>query len=106
MNSEASSHRVTTKEELDHVLSAAEYEIPGNIELLEICMDQMDVPWRLKDQIAIVNARIQAKKTSRAKLANGHGHGHGEVVSCRNGNETNRASENEDWQFHLNSALC
>ncbi|PLB40272.1 alpha-keto acid decarboxylase family protein [Aspergillus candidus] len=68
-NSEASSHLVTTKEELEHVLALPEYESPTTIQLLEIRMDQMDIPWRLRDQIAIVNARIQSQKAKQSKQA-------------------------------------
>ena len=63
-NSQDCSHRVSTKEEMEHILALPEYTAPKEIQLLEVCMETMDIPWRLRDQIAIVNARIQAKKSA------------------------------------------
>ncbi|KAJ3547224.1 hypothetical protein NM208_g1621 [Fusarium decemcellulare] len=62
-SSEESSREVRTREELDSVFSLSEYRHPSNIQLLEVHMDVMDIPWRLKNQIAIVNARAKARKT-------------------------------------------
>lgn len=104
-NSEASSHRVTTKEELEHVLMSPEYKVPTNIQLLEICMDKMDIPWRLKDQIAIVNARAQAKKAAQSIKAQPVTQ-NGEVTTRRNGETAKEVTKNGDWHLSFNSALC
>lgn len=104
-NSEASSHLVTTKEELEHVLALPEYESPITIQLLEIRMDQMDIPWRLRDQIAIVNARIQSQKAKQSKQAQLVSH-NGDFTLCRNGEVVKEVTGNEDWRLHLNPALC
>lgn len=70
-NAEQSSREVVTKEELDKVFSLSEYQSPKNIQLLEVHMDVMDIPWRLRNQIAIVNARAKARKAGLEARANG-----------------------------------
>lgn len=56
---------------MEHVLGLSEYTSPREIQLLEVFMDPMDIPWRLKNQVAIVNARIQAKKAANGVSMNG-----------------------------------
>lgn len=70
-NAEQASREVVTKEELDKVFSLSEYQSPKNIQLLEVHMDVMDIPWRLRNQIAIVNARAEARKVGLEASANG-----------------------------------
>lgn len=57
-----SSRQVSTKEEMEAVLALAAYQSPTHIQLLEVHMDVMDIPWRLKNQIAIVKERSKMKK--------------------------------------------
>ncbi|KAL6362823.1 hypothetical protein LRP88_04134 [Fusarium phalaenopsidis] len=71
VNAEESSREVRTKDELDKVFSLLEYQSPKNIQLLEVHMDAMDIPWRLRNQIAIVNARAKARKASLETSTNG-----------------------------------
>ncbi|KAJ4255188.1 Pyruvate decarboxylase 1 [Fusarium falciforme] len=70
-NAEESSREVRTKDELDKVFSLPEYQSPKNIQLLEVHMDVMDIPWRLRNQITIVNARAKARKASLEASTNG-----------------------------------
>jgi pyruvate decarboxylase len=42
---------------MERVLLLPEYTTPTSIQLLEVYMAQMDIPWRLKAQIDIVEAR-------------------------------------------------
>ncbi|KAM6530189.1 Pyruvate decarboxylase 1 [Fusarium falciforme] len=70
-NAEESSREVRTKDELDKVFSLPEYQSPKNIQLLEVHMDAMDIPWRLRNQITIVNARAKARKASLEASTNG-----------------------------------
>ncbi|UPK92666.1 hypothetical protein LCI18_003601 [Fusarium solani-melongenae] len=70
-NAEESSREVRTKDELDKVFSLPEYQSPKSIQLLEVHMDVMDIPWRLRNQIAIVNTRAKARKTGLETSTNG-----------------------------------
>lgn len=70
-NPEESSREVRSKEELEKVFSLPEYQSPKNIQLLEVYMDVMDIPWRLRNQIAIVNARAKARKAGLEASTNG-----------------------------------
>ncbi|KAJ4214946.1 Pyruvate decarboxylase 1 [Fusarium solani] len=70
-NAQESSREVHTKEELEEVFSLPDYQSPKNIQLLEVHMDVMDIPWRLRNQIAIVNARAKARKTNLEASVNG-----------------------------------
>ncbi|CAH0025268.1 unnamed protein product [Clonostachys rhizophaga] len=60
---EQSSREVRTKEEMEAVLSLDDYLSATSIQLLEVHMSALDIPWRLKNQIAIINARGKAKAT-------------------------------------------
>ncbi|PVH73681.1 pyruvate decarboxylase, partial [Cadophora sp. DSE1049] len=51
------SREVRTKEEFEEISRLPEYTQPSSIQLLEIFMDVMDIPWRLKGQIELINAR-------------------------------------------------
>lgn len=51
------SRRVHTKAEFEEVVSTPEYVEPSSIQLLEVMMGKMDVPWRLKAQIDLINER-------------------------------------------------
>ncbi|KAF2176147.1 pyruvate decarboxylase [Zopfia rhizophila CBS 207.26] len=68
---EESSREVHTKEEMDRVFSLKEYQYPRDIQLLEVHMDVMDIPWRLRNQITIVNARAKKRKAALEGSANG-----------------------------------
>ncbi|KAH7124323.1 thiamine diphosphate-binding protein [Dactylonectria macrodidyma] len=68
---EESSREVYTKKEMDAVLSLQEYQSPKDIQLLEVHMGVMDIPWRLRTQIAIVNARANAREVASQGLADG-----------------------------------
>lgn len=46
-----------TKAEFEKVISTREYVEPSSIQLLEVMMDKMDVPWRLQAQIDLINER-------------------------------------------------
>ena len=45
-------HRAETKAELDEILEKDEVKKPQTVQVVEIVMDMMDVPWRLSTQIA------------------------------------------------------
>ncbi len=53
--------QVRTKEEMETVLDSAEFvdKAPSQIQLLEVFMDRLDIPWRLAKQIEIVNERMR-----------------------------------------------
>ena len=46
-------HRAETKVELEEILKKEEVRSPKTVQVLEIVMDAMDVPWRLSTQIAV-----------------------------------------------------
>lgn len=54
---ELHSRRVYTKAEFEKVVSTREYVEPSSIQLLDVMMDKMDVPWRLRAQIDLINER-------------------------------------------------
>ncbi|KAK7724476.1 hypothetical protein SLS57_004231 [Botryosphaeria dothidea] len=54
------SREVRTKKEFEAALGLPEYTSPESIQVLEVHMDKMDIPWRLNTQIGIVRARAQA----------------------------------------------
>ncbi|KAI1622713.1 thiamine diphosphate-binding protein [Exophiala viscosa] len=56
-NGRACTREVRTKKEFDEVASLPEYQRPTSIQVLEVFMDKMDVPWRLQRQIEIINER-------------------------------------------------
>jgi pyruvate decarboxylase len=51
------SRQVRTTHEIEAILECVEYSSPTEIQLLEVFMDKMDIPWRLKAQIEIVRQR-------------------------------------------------
>lgn len=59
------SQEVRTKEEMERVLSSHHYVNPTDIQLLEVHMDTLDAPWRLKRQIELINERMAVKKTAK-----------------------------------------
>jgi ethanolamine utilization protein EutA (predicted chaperonin) len=58
---EQSSREVRTKEEMEAVLSLDENLSATGIQVLKVHMSAMDIPWRLKNQIALINARVKSK---------------------------------------------
>ena len=46
-------HRAETKAELEAILEKEEVRSPKTVQVVEIVMDAMDVPWRLSTQIAV-----------------------------------------------------
>jgi pyruvate decarboxylase len=58
---------VDTKEGFEEVISSPEYTDLDSIQLLEVMMDKMDVPWRLQAQIGLINERNARMK----RLENG-----------------------------------
>ncbi|KAL3487601.1 thiamine diphosphate-binding protein [Aspergillus germanicus] len=56
-NGELNSRVVDTKEGFEEVISSPEYTDLDSIQLLEVMMDKMDVPWRLQAQIDLINER-------------------------------------------------
>jgi hypothetical protein len=77
-NYEDSSYEVRTKEEMEKVLELPQYHSPTEIQLLEVFMATMDIPWRLRNQISIVNGRGQVKKAAAKKVKT-------PISSCLNG---------------------
>ncbi|KAL2853194.1 thiamine diphosphate-binding protein [Aspergillus pseudodeflectus] len=63
-SSEVSSRVVDTKEGFEEVVLSPEYTALNSIQLLEVMMDRMDVPWRLQAQIDLINER-----NARMKMA-------------------------------------
>lgn len=62
----ANSRRVATKASFDEVVTSSAYTNLESIQLLEVIMDKMDVPWRLSAQIELINKRNAA--ASGAKI--------------------------------------
>ncbi|KAL2808449.1 thiamine diphosphate-binding protein [Aspergillus granulosus] len=67
---EVNSRVVDTKEAFEEAISSQEYTDLNSIQLLEVIMDKMDVPWRLQAQIDLINERNakikkQSQKTCR-----------------------------------------
>ncbi|GME35028.1 putative benzoate 4-monooxygenase cytochrome p450 [Neofusicoccum parvum] len=58
-NGAESSRVARTKAELERILGSIEYVSPRSLQLLEIHMAKMDVPWRLRAQISIIEARMK-----------------------------------------------
>ena len=60
-NGDKCTRQVRTKEEMEAVLDSAEYSqvSPSQIQLVEVFMDRLDIPWRLAKQIEIVNERMR-----------------------------------------------
>ncbi|KAJ0422897.1 thiamine diphosphate-binding protein [Aspergillus carlsbadensis] len=56
-NGEVNSRVVDTKDGFEEVISSSEYTDLDSIQLLEVMMDKMDVPWRLQAQIDLINER-------------------------------------------------
>ncbi|KAL4892390.1 thiamine diphosphate-binding protein [Aspergillus ambiguus] len=54
---EVNSHRVTTKADFEKVVSSSAFTDMNSIQLVEIMMDKYDIPWQLKQQIDLINAR-------------------------------------------------
>jgi pyruvate decarboxylase len=54
---EVNSRVVDTKEGFEEVVLSPEYTDLDSIQLLEVMMDRMDVPWRLQAQIDLINER-------------------------------------------------
>jgi pyruvate decarboxylase len=48
---------VDTKEGFEEVVQPPKYTDLDSIQLLEVMMDRMDVPWRLQAQIDLINER-------------------------------------------------
>ncbi|KIW95803.1 uncharacterized protein Z519_02867 [Cladophialophora bantiana CBS 173.52] len=68
-NGRACSRKVRTKKEFDEVVSLPEYQSPSSIQVLEVFMEKMDLPWRLRMQVEIINKRnVQARKNEQALL--------------------------------------
>ncbi|EXJ57746.1 uncharacterized protein A1O5_12536 [Cladophialophora psammophila CBS 110553] len=68
-NGRACSRTVRTKKEFDEVVSLPEYQSPSSIQVLEVFMEKMDLPWRLRMQVEIINKRnAQARKNEQAVL--------------------------------------
>ncbi|KAM5342216.1 hypothetical protein ACJ41O_015247 [Fusarium nematophilum] len=61
-NGRDNSREVRTKEEMEVVLQSNNYVEPKEAQLLEVFMDTYDYPWRLEKQVALINARMAAKK--------------------------------------------
>ncbi|KAK5036966.1 hypothetical protein LTR13_005346 [Exophiala sideris] len=59
-NARASTREARTKKELNEVLASAEYQHPTSIQVLEVFMETMDVPWRLSTQIDLISKRNAA----------------------------------------------
>lgn len=66
-NGTACSRQVRTKLEMEQVLALPQYINPQEVQLLEVFMGIMDIPWRLRDQIALVRARLEAKNAANIK---------------------------------------
>jgi pyruvate decarboxylase len=64
-NASQRSRDVRTKDEMERVLLLPEYTTPTSIQLLEVHMAKMDIPWRLSAQIAIVEARNKAARDEK-----------------------------------------
>ncbi|KAL2793735.1 thiamine diphosphate-binding protein [Aspergillus keveii] len=62
-NGEVNSRIVNTKEGFEEVISSPEYTDLNSIQLLEVMMDKMDVPWRLQAQIDLINERNARMKS-------------------------------------------
>ena len=58
---------------MEDVLALQEYTNPREIQLLEAFMDVMDNPWRLRNQIQIVNDRVASKKAEAKPAAHVNG---------------------------------
>ncbi|KAL3458089.1 thiamine diphosphate-binding protein [Aspergillus heterothallicus] len=65
----ANSRVVSTKEAFEQVVLSSEYTDLHSIQLLEVMMDKMDVPWRLKAQIDLIKERDA--KMKKQSLENG-----------------------------------
>ncbi|RDW86630.1 uncharacterized protein DSM5745_03272 [Aspergillus mulundensis] len=56
-NGESNSRVVDTKEGFEDAISSPQYTALNSVQLLEVIMDKMDVPWRLQAQIGLVHGR-------------------------------------------------
>jgi pyruvate decarboxylase len=63
-------HRVTTRSEMEKVLKLDSVRSPQMIQVIEIIMDKMDVPWRLSAQVAMQRdeAALQAMAAAGFKI--------------------------------------
>ncbi|GME52880.1 putative benzoate 4-monooxygenase cytochrome p450 [Neofusicoccum parvum] len=59
------SREARTKEELEAILSLPEYTAPKSIQVLEVHMGRMDIPWRLQTQIDLIRARMNPSGKSQ-----------------------------------------
>ena len=50
---QAQYHKATTKEELEAILSKESVKQPNGVQVVEIVMDMLDVPWRLATQVSV-----------------------------------------------------
>ncbi|KAK5552802.1 Pyruvate decarboxylase 1 [Exophiala xenobiotica] len=53
------SHKIRTKTEFDKVVTSRDFLTTKGIQVLEVFMGTFDVPWRLRDQIALIRAGKQ-----------------------------------------------
>ncbi|KAF2796696.1 pyruvate decarboxylase [Melanomma pulvis-pyrius CBS 109.77] len=58
-NGKTCSRTVRTKKEFEDVVCLPGYTCPDSIQVLEICLDVMDLPWQLEAQIALINAQSE-----------------------------------------------
>ncbi|KAK4940891.1 hypothetical protein LTR10_019044 [Elasticomyces elasticus] len=64
---QANSKRVDTKDAFEEIVQSSTYTDLDSIQLLEVMMGKMDVPWRLQAQIDLINARNAAVKAQGAQ---------------------------------------
>ncbi|KAL2845021.1 thiamine diphosphate-binding protein [Aspergillus pseudoustus] len=64
---ELNSRIVDTKDAFEEVISLPEYTHLDSIQLLEVMMDRMDVPWRLQAQIDLINERNARLKREKVE---------------------------------------
>lgn len=62
-------HKAATKMELEEILSLDRVKNPKNVQVVEIVMDMLDVPWRLATQVAMRGpAAVKEMKEAGFKL--------------------------------------
>ncbi|EOD44411.1 putative pyruvate decarboxylase protein [Neofusicoccum parvum UCRNP2] len=59
------SREARTTEELEAILALPEYTAPKSIQVLEVHMGRMDIPWRLQTQIDLIRARMNPSEKSQ-----------------------------------------
>jgi pyruvate decarboxylase len=63
-------HRVSTRAEMERVLGMDSVRSPQMVQVIEIIMDKVDVPWRLSAQVAMQRdeAALQAMAAAGFKM--------------------------------------